>query len=144
MLLIKNVQWEWSNEQEESFQKIKQLMQSPPVLAYYDVNANVTLSVERKLEQPRSYIVKLSNGRHLRRNVRDMRHSRTKPCALDDDDPDSVLLPTKREEAQPSSIPEEGENRDIPEQVQPSTEEPVRTRSGREVRIRRDNDFEYY
>ncbi|XP_053698805.1 uncharacterized protein K02A2.6-like [Sabethes cyaneus] len=45
-LLIKNVDWVWDIEQEQSFNKIKNLMQRPPVLAYYDVKSDVTLSVD--------------------------------------------------------------------------------------------------
>ena len=45
-LLAKDAEWEWGYEQEESFQKIKSLMQSPPVLKYYDVNDPVILSVD--------------------------------------------------------------------------------------------------
>lgn len=45
-LLVKGTEWVWHVEQEQSFQEIKQLMVSPPVLAYYDVNAEVTLSVD--------------------------------------------------------------------------------------------------
>ncbi|XP_062542356.1 uncharacterized protein K02A2.6-like [Armigeres subalbatus] len=45
-LLVKNVDWEWGCEQEAAFQQIKNLMQSPPVLRYYDLNLPVTLSVD--------------------------------------------------------------------------------------------------
>lgn len=45
-LLVKDVEWIWDVEQETSFQKIKELMISHPVLAFYDVKAKVTLSVD--------------------------------------------------------------------------------------------------
>ncbi|XP_058827479.1 uncharacterized protein K02A2.6-like [Topomyia yanbarensis] len=45
-LLAKDVDWDWGCEQENAFQKIKTLMQSPPILRYYDVNLPVTLSVD--------------------------------------------------------------------------------------------------
>lgn len=45
-LILKDTEWIWEHEQEEAFMKIKRIMMTPPVLAYYDVNANVTLSVD--------------------------------------------------------------------------------------------------
>lgn len=46
ILLSKNVMWEWNVEQQNAFLKIKNMMISPPILAFYDVNAPVTLSVD--------------------------------------------------------------------------------------------------
>ncbi|XP_058447835.1 uncharacterized protein LOC131428145 [Malaya genurostris] len=45
-LLAKDAAWVWEVEQEKAFQDIKNLMISPPVLAFYDVNKPVTLSVD--------------------------------------------------------------------------------------------------
>ena len=35
-LLEKNVAWHWDHQQEESFQKLKQMAPSTPILGYYD------------------------------------------------------------------------------------------------------------
>ncbi|XP_055585053.1 uncharacterized protein K02A2.6-like [Uranotaenia lowii] len=45
-LLSKDTAWSWESEQEIAFQKIKKLMISPPVLAFYDVNLPIVLSVD--------------------------------------------------------------------------------------------------
>ena len=45
-LLEKEVEWHWEKEQEESFQKLKSMASSTPVLGYYDPDKPVTLSVD--------------------------------------------------------------------------------------------------
>ena len=45
-LLEKQVAWHWNQEQETSFQKLKQMVSSTPVLGYYDPSKPVTLSVD--------------------------------------------------------------------------------------------------
>ncbi|XP_062544588.1 uncharacterized protein K02A2.6-like isoform X2 [Armigeres subalbatus] len=45
-LLLKDAEWLWGHDQEEAFLKIKQILMTPPVLTFYDVNADVTLSVD--------------------------------------------------------------------------------------------------
>lgn len=45
-LLHNDVEWEWSYEQQASFELLKEKLSSAPVLRYYDVNADVTLSVD--------------------------------------------------------------------------------------------------
>lgn len=45
-LLEKEIVWEWSESQENSFKNIKQLVSSAPVLGYYDVNKPVTVTVD--------------------------------------------------------------------------------------------------
>ena len=45
-LLEKNVAWHWDHLQEESFQKLKQLASSTPVLGYYDPSKPLCLSVD--------------------------------------------------------------------------------------------------
>ena len=45
-LLEKEVDWHWDQEQETSFQKLKQMVSSTPVLGYYDPNQPLTLSVD--------------------------------------------------------------------------------------------------
>ena len=45
-LLEKEVEWHWEKEQEESFQKLKLMASSTPVLGYYDPDKPVTLSVD--------------------------------------------------------------------------------------------------
>ncbi|GBP81081.1 Transposon Tf2-9 polyprotein [Eumeta japonica] len=45
-LLHKNTSFIWEIDHEEALNKIKQILQSPPVLILYDVNKSVTLSVD--------------------------------------------------------------------------------------------------
>ena len=45
-LLEKNVAWHWDHLQEESFQKLKQMASSTPVLGYYDPSNPLCLSVD--------------------------------------------------------------------------------------------------
>ena len=45
-LLEKEVAWHWDQEQKTSFQKLKQMVSSTPVLDYYDPSKPVTLSVD--------------------------------------------------------------------------------------------------
>lgn len=45
-LLKKDVIWHWTFDQENAFQKLKQVLASTPVLRFYDVNKSVTLSVD--------------------------------------------------------------------------------------------------
>ncbi|KAL9978355.1 hypothetical protein ACROYT_G015856 [Oculina patagonica] len=44
--LEKEVEWHWEKEQEESFQKLKLMASSTPVLGYYEPVKPVTLSVD--------------------------------------------------------------------------------------------------
>ena len=44
-LLEKNIAWHWDQEQEASFQRLKQMASSTPVLGYYDPSKPSTLSV---------------------------------------------------------------------------------------------------
>jgi hypothetical protein len=41
-----DVQFEWGSRQEESFQKIKEILTAAPVLAYYDVRKPVTITCD--------------------------------------------------------------------------------------------------
>ena len=45
-LLNKNVVFKWSYEQEKSFDQVKQCLTTAPVLGYYDVNEDVTISCD--------------------------------------------------------------------------------------------------
>ena len=45
-LIEKQVDWHWDQEQETSFQKLKQMVSSTPVLGYYDPSKPLTLSVD--------------------------------------------------------------------------------------------------
>lgn len=45
-LLQKDTAWYWDTEQENSFLKLKELLQKPPVLGYYDPKAPILLSVD--------------------------------------------------------------------------------------------------
>ena len=45
-LLEKEVEWHWEKEQEESFQKLKLMASSTPVLGYHDPDKPVTLSMD--------------------------------------------------------------------------------------------------
>lgn len=42
----KNAEWHWDTDQEEAFNKIKEVIKEAPVLEYYDVNKPVKLSVD--------------------------------------------------------------------------------------------------
>lgn len=45
-MLRKNVDFQWQNEQEQSFLKLKSMLVSPPVLTYYDQSKELTMSVD--------------------------------------------------------------------------------------------------
>ena len=45
-LLQKNIEWQWGTEQQESFEKIKQLLVNSQCLAYFDVEKPVTIQVD--------------------------------------------------------------------------------------------------
>ncbi|XP_062574225.1 uncharacterized protein K02A2.6-like [Saccostrea cucullata] len=45
-LLEKNSVWKWENEQEESYEKLKRMTTSAPILQYFDPNKPVMLSVD--------------------------------------------------------------------------------------------------
>lgn len=45
-LLSKDRDWSWLEQQQQSFQTIKKTLSTAPVLKYYDVNLDVTLSVD--------------------------------------------------------------------------------------------------
>ena len=45
-LLEKNIAWHWDQEQEASFERLKQMASSTPVLGYYDPSKPLTLSVD--------------------------------------------------------------------------------------------------
>lgn len=110
--------------------------------------------IDRKLVQPRSYEVKLANGQIIRRNVRDIRHSKVE--LKREEEPWTWTAETntstdgdaeQSEQAAESQLTEEentrvqqnpGANGNVTLAV------PVRTRSGREIRPRRDANFEYY
>lgn len=46
VLLQKDVSWTWNQEQQAAVENIKAVLSKPPVLKYYDVNEEVTLSVD--------------------------------------------------------------------------------------------------
>ncbi|XP_033756234.1 uncharacterized protein K02A2.6-like [Pecten maximus] len=45
-LLVKDTEWIWEKEQEDSFQRLKQLVTEAPVLRYYDPFKEITLTVD--------------------------------------------------------------------------------------------------
>ena len=45
-LLEKNTAWHWEKQQEDSFQQLKRIATSAPVLSYYDLKKAITLSVD--------------------------------------------------------------------------------------------------
>ena len=45
-LLEKTIAWHWDHEQEASFERLKQMASSTPVLGYYDPSKPLTLSVD--------------------------------------------------------------------------------------------------
>lgn len=97
--------------------------------------------IEKKLEQPRSYIIQLTNGQIIRRNARDIKES--KRIAVQNEEPAVIFNvpefePAEEENQQQPTLHEE------PTARRHNSPEPMRTRCGREVRGRRDGDFEYY
>ena len=46
ILLKKNTPWYWDEEQEKSFQQLKNMARNAPILQYYDPNKPLTLSVD--------------------------------------------------------------------------------------------------
>lgn len=115
-------------------------------------------TIQEKLDQPRSYIVNLSDHK-LRRNTRDIRESKTTPSSQLGEDPFTVVSTRSGGEGEitttSNSSIDDRDNEDQPvtpsspiprsgREVTPPSPVPTRTRSGREVRTRRDNDFEYY
>ena len=49
-LLEEDVEWHWESQQVQSFGKLKTLVSNTPVLKYYDINKEVTLSVDASSE----------------------------------------------------------------------------------------------
>ncbi|CAC5392125.1 unnamed protein product [Mytilus coruscus] len=45
-MLKGDIQWHWDHEQQQSFEELKQLVSSAPVLRFYNVNEPVTISVD--------------------------------------------------------------------------------------------------
>lgn len=45
-LIKKDVHWVWNKEQDDSFQELKNILISEPVLQYYDENKPIKLSVD--------------------------------------------------------------------------------------------------
>ena len=46
MLLKSDIEFEWGHSQEKSFEKLKELCSSPPVLSFYDVNTDVQIGCD--------------------------------------------------------------------------------------------------
>ena len=57
MLLKSDIEFEWGHSQEKSFEKLKELCSSPPVLSFYDVNKDVQIKMrlEQKWTRSRHY-----------------------------------------------------------------------------------------
>jgi hypothetical protein len=51
-LLEKNTAWHWEKQQEDSFQNLKRMATTAPVLSYYDPKKPVTLSVDASSKGP--------------------------------------------------------------------------------------------
>lgn len=49
-LLESDIAWHWDSEQQESFRKLKSLVSHTPVLRYFDVSKDITLSVDASSE----------------------------------------------------------------------------------------------
>ena len=45
-LTRKEVSWNWSNERERAFQRVKKRLTEAPILAYFDTNKEVVLQVD--------------------------------------------------------------------------------------------------
>ena len=45
-LLVENIPWKWSKQCQETFQKLKGILQSAPLLAHYDPTKLVRLAVD--------------------------------------------------------------------------------------------------
>ncbi|XP_062544589.1 uncharacterized protein LOC134211593 isoform X3 [Armigeres subalbatus] len=111
--------------------------------------------IMERLEHPRSYMVQLGDGKVLRRNVRDIREKKT----LHDVDNNRVQYYSQIQpainfrgdlhadlhlEGDPQPIILPADPMALPASQSVSTATSTRTRSGREVRAKRDDNFEYY
>ncbi|XP_053698856.1 uncharacterized protein LOC128745808 [Sabethes cyaneus] len=105
--------------------------------------------IDERLEQPRSYIVHLSDGGVVRRNARDIRprktsvktighqHREESPCRLQ-----PTVYPDDIEATLDSQPPEEDQS--LSDTSNPPLASPLRTRSGRVIRMNQDSCYEYY
>lgn len=96
--------------------------------------------VAEKLDNPRSYVVHLSNGSTVRRNVRDIRPARS-PTAIDEPEPISIY----HQQGEPrveQPQPAEAED-DNPQNMERELRN-MTSRSGRVIRSTRADDFIYY
>lgn len=96
--------------------------------------------VEKKLDAPRSYIVHLSNGSTVRRNVRDLKPARS-PTAIEEPEPIYIY----QQQGEPRA--ENAQAAEPEDEHPPMLERELRnmiTRSGRVVRSTRDDNFVYY
>lgn len=106
--------------------------------------------ITEKLEQPRSYMVQIGDGKVVRRNVRDIRDMKA-PDSCFEVIGNEIQSAVNHHQDQREANPEDDEELGRPQQgrqsivqLRPSTDSPIRTRSGRIIRSNRNSEFEYY
>ncbi|VDI61901.1 Hypothetical predicted protein [Mytilus galloprovincialis] len=69
-----DIQWHWDHEQHQSFEELKQLVSSAPVLRFYNVNEPVTISVDASSKG--LGVVKINSSWHTDPELSSRRQSR--------------------------------------------------------------------
>ena len=62
-LLKQKIEWKWTQECEDSFIKIKDMLKKPPILSNYDHNSNITVITDAS---PTGLGAILTTGKHER------------------------------------------------------------------------------
>lgn len=104
--------------------------------------------INKKLEPPRSYLVKLADGQIVRRNARDLKNNRWSSCSNQASNDDTIIymdtVPVQRSSEDVRDIPTSIDQHERFNGSHVGGDFETCTRSGRVIRPRRDDDFEYY
>lgn len=103
-------------------------------------------SVAEKHESPRSYVVKGNNGRKYRRNRRDLRPTNSNPAEVTEEEEENLEIQPfldhttqhgsmDRVDSKPDKKPITGNAERIQKDAPQKIQSPVKTRSGREVKV---------